>query len=49
MTETELAWLSGIMDGEGSITVFRFQGRPYPRIYIGMTHKPTIDRIRVMF
>ncbi|MBA9005967.1 LAGLIDADG family homing endonuclease [Thermomonospora cellulosilytica] len=48
MKETELAWLAGIWDGEGSVGVSRYR-RPgnvnqviAPQVQIQMTHEPTV-------
>ena len=47
--QTDWAWLAGIIDGEGCITITGAQrGWGWQDILylgIGMTHKPTIDRI----
>src|SRR5438445_13031106 len=47
-TVTEIAWLAGLWDGEGSVgvTFQRDTGRLVlvPQIQISMTHLPTIDR-----
>ena len=56
-SDVELAWVAGIIDGEGCISVikskvnkkegvyFRYQ----LNIYVGMIHKPTIYRIKDIF
>jgi hypothetical protein len=49
MRKIDLAWAAGIVDGEGSISA-RFLGSGVqPRLKIGMTHKPTIERLREIF
>lgn len=49
MTNTELAWLAGIIDGEGMVSSHNMKGRILPVIHVGMTHKPTIIRVHAMF
>jgi len=45
MTETEKAWVAGIIDGEGCITAFLQQGGIKGRLQVLMVHKPTIKRL----
>ncbi|MCZ7478935.1 hypothetical protein [Micromonospora sp. WMMC273] len=50
---TELAWLAGLWDGEGSVGINRNHRRGansegfnvFPQVQIQMTHFPTIDRV----
>lgn len=45
-SETERAWLSGIWDGEGSVSSFvRSETNVGPSIQLSMTCKSTVDRI----
>lgn len=51
MTNAELAYLAGIIDGEGTVTVKRTPGRdrPIPWVAIANTAEPLIDWLRVRF
>lgn len=53
ITDTELAWLAGILEGEGSFMMSRnvVNGKVYfyPRIVVGMTDKDIIDRVSKLF
>lgn len=47
-SDIDLAYLAGLLDGEGSFMVLRpkrAEGRVYPCVSIGMTHKATISWI----
>lgn len=48
MRAVDLAWLAGILDGEGTITLCgnRRKRSYYIQVSIGMTHLPTIQHIR---
>jgi hypothetical protein len=57
VTPTQLAWVAGLFDGEGSVGIDRL--RPYRqsgeravkyrlRLRVGMNHKPTIERLRAV-
>lgn len=48
MTETEKAWLAGIIDGEGCIWT-RFPKRKNVHVEVKMTDKRTIERINELF
>jgi len=45
VSEHDLWWLAGLIDGEGTVTVRRSkQAVPEPYLSIEMTHEPTIQR-----
>lgn len=47
MRDTDVAWLAGIIDGEGSVSVHSVLGKyASPNIQVGMTHRGTIEKIR---
>lgn len=53
MSETEKAWLAGIIDGEGCICVSENREKRYSRgisfclqVYVSMSHKPTVLKIK---
>lgn len=52
MTETELAWLAGILEGEGSfiLSTSRWGGRKYryARIALSMTDRDVVERARLI-
>jgi len=52
MTEPELAWLAGILEGEGSfiLSTSRWQGRKYryARIALTMTDQDVVEKARVI-
>jgi hypothetical protein len=41
-SEVDVAWLAGLIDGEGSVGI---STKGVPAIQIEMTHKPTTDRV----
>jgi len=47
------AWAAGLIDGEGSIGIYQHTIRPRPswalQVTVGMTHRPTIERLHAMF
>lgn len=44
------AWAAGIVDGEGSISIFKIGKSSYSVVlHVGMSHKETIARIRTIF
>jgi hypothetical protein len=48
-TETDLAWLAGIIDGEGAVRIRQAKQRngsyrPQPCIAVAMTHYETVQR-----
>jgi hypothetical protein len=52
ISQTDLAWLSGIVDGEGSITFHRNRSgkfRPTPLVYIVNTSDVMISKIVIIF
>jgi len=49
MREVELAWLAGIVDGEGSITIRKGQvNKGQVQLSVGNTYKEAIDKIKEM-
>lgn len=48
MTETEKAWLAGIIDGEGCIWT-RFPKRKNVHVEVKMCHKATVERIQQLY
>ena|SRR6267378_5040257 len=44
VADTELAWLAGIYDGEGSVGLASQKGVLSPAVQLSMTHAPTIRR-----
>jgi len=45
--DTEIAWLAGLIDGEGCITVGpEYRGTRYLSLQVGMTDRLTIERVR---
>ncbi len=55
MKQTDLAWAAGIIDGEGSVCIIK-EERPGNlstqhrlRVAVGMTHKPTVQRLEDIF
>ena len=45
MTREELAWLAGLLEGEGSFfLVKKKSGRSYPRVSLNMTDEDVIER-----
>lgn len=42
MKAADVAWMAGLMEGEGSFGFYREQ----PRVWIGMTDEDVIDRLR---
>ena len=46
VTKTELAWLAGIMDGEGTVTLTRHHPGNFKRLVIAMpnTNKGLVDK-----
>lgn len=46
-----LAYIAGIVDGEGSICICRNSktGYYYPKVYVGMTDKVVIDFLQTIF
>lgn len=48
MTEFEIAWLAGLLEGEGSFILYSWKGRPKyhcPRIQLTMTDKDVIEKV----
>ena len=44
------SWAAGIVDGEGSISIFKVGKDSYSIVlHVGMSHKETINRIRTIF
>lgn len=41
MSETDIAWLAGLLEGEGSFDLHRDR---YPRIRLGMTDRDVVER-----
>ena len=39
-----VAWLAGVLEGEGSFLTSRFDGRSYPRVQITMSDRYVLDR-----
>lgn len=47
--ETTLAYLAGIVDGEGHVSITREDGRYKPKVYVGMTSKDIILLLHRLF
>lgn len=45
MSDTEIAWLAGLIEGEGSFTLYQGEGRIRVLISIQMTDKDVLDRV----
>jgi hypothetical protein len=45
MTDIEIAWLAGLLEGEGSFYHSWTCGNPYPRIYVCSTDKDVIEKV----
>src|SRR5207245_10358018 len=43
-TEARVAWLAGVMEGEGSFLSARFDGHSYPRVQMTMCDKDVLER-----
>ena len=47
MTEIEIAWLAGILEGEGCFDIYENNyNKNYPRLRIEMCDKDVLDRIK---
>lgn len=46
MTDTQAAWVAGIVDGEGCIGIFKARKSYRLTLAVSMTHKPTIERLK---
>lgn len=48
---TDWAWLAGLIDGEGHVTLLNDRhGEPgIPHVGVGMTHGPTLARVHALF
>jgi hypothetical protein len=49
MSEADLAWLAGLLEGEGSFFMVRHKGYQYPKIVVSMTDLDVIERVAAMF
>lgn len=48
LSETEKAWLAGVIDGEGSIGIYRSVDGRRVQIQVANTHRGFIDRVRAV-
>ena len=50
ISENELAWAAGFVDGDGTINITRSQGKFF-HLLIGAvnTHRPSVERLSTMF
>jgi hypothetical protein len=46
MTDKEVGWVAGFIEGEGSFQVQRIKGRCYPRITAWQVDREPIDRLQ---
>lgn len=49
MTEAEIAWLAGLLEGEGTFTWKKQKRYQYPMVKVGSTDRDIIDRVREMW
>ena len=47
--DIDLAWFTGLFDGEGCVTVAKSQGGYIARLIIQMCDKSTLDRVQRLF
>lgn len=45
MRAVDLAWVAGLIEGEGSVYTKYVKGRPYPGIRVGMTDEDVVRRL----
>lgn len=48
MTETELAWVAGLIEGEGTFFCTKRRERRYPVIAVGMTDEDVIQKLYLL-
>lgn len=49
ISEAEIAWLAGLLEGEGSFFMSRFGEYQYPMIVVSMTDQDVIERVARIF